>query len=116
MDSKDVRSWSVSVPGYFSYALILLGWFFLLDVCEKFGPAVLGADIDPFVYIVASWFVLPFLLAGVVGGINNQKLGGLPGGVGGFFKNACVHYLRFVGASMFLLVIGTIVVAVFSSI
>ncbi|MDQ7780296.1 MAG: site-2 protease family protein, partial [Planctomycetota bacterium] len=89
------------IPRYGRYGLLLFAWYLLLHVCEELQPVLRGLQLR----IVMSWasilFVMPFLQAGILGGINRRGAGD----VVTFLKDSCAHYLRFLGVELCLMVL-----------
>ena len=116
MTIKEIHAKAGSLSNYMGYIFLVFLWYFFDNIYKSIKPIFPGSSIEPFVewgfYIV----IVPFLLAGVYGGIHEQQRIQIKSSVSGFFNSAKTHYWRILGANLlatgFILVVSIVIVLI----
>lgn len=114
MTIKHIRDSAGSLSNYVWYIFISFWWYFLQNIYEAIQPAFPGSYLWASVEWLFRLLVIPFLLAGILGGIHAWQRGQESTGVSGFFKIARTHYLRTMGVILLSFVLAIIIVVVFA--
>ena len=100
MTIKEIQTKTGSLTSYGWYIFLVFCWFFADNRFTTLGSGWLGESL----FVLVQWtyriLVLPFLLAGVFGGIHEQQRSGEEWSIGLFVRSALRAYLQIMGASV----------------
>jgi hypothetical protein len=104
------------LPGYAWYILLVFCWYFLDNIYTSIQPLMPGSFIEPLLGWVYRTALVPFLLAGVYGGIHAWQRIKEISSIGAFFHGVKTNYLRFMGANLlataFIIVVTIVAVLI----
>src|SRR3990172_8607733 len=112
MTVKEIHKKAGSLSDYVWYIFLVFCWYFMDNIYTSMQPMVPGSSIETLLLWVYRIAIVPFLLAGVLGGLLEQRRSQEITSGSAFFDGARTYYWRIMGANLlaiiFILVITSI--------
>ena len=114
MTLKEIHTRAGSLSNYVSYIVLVFLWYFLDNTYTSMKPAIPESSIQPLFEWGYELVIVPFLLAGVFGGIHEQQRIQGSSSIGGFFNGVKLYAWHIMGANLLALVVLLIAAMVIS--
>ena len=113
MTVKEIHKKAGSLSDYVWYIFLVFCWYFMDNIYTSMQPMVPGSSIETLLLWVYRIAIVPFLLAGVLGGLLEQRRSQEITSGSAFFDGARTYYWRITGANLlaitFILIITSTV-------
>lgn len=100
MTIKEIHAKAGFAPGYIWYIFLVSGWYFLENSYAALAPGLPENSNLPLLVWGLRSLIVPFLLAGVIGGIHEQQQDQEVSSIAAFLKHARSHYWRILVANL----------------
>jgi hypothetical protein len=97
---NEMQTKTESLPRYFAYVFLVF-WFYLIqNVLTSIQTTTQNNTTYSLLTLGISLLVMPFIFAGVIGGIHQQQRNQEISNISAFFKGGKAHYWRILAASL----------------